>query len=357
MYSPSTFAHNFSNLSALDLSWQSSLATSAVTAAAEVRGALKASHTASRAKNAAFAAAERAKESYESCDSSSSKEEIQATQKNAFVTQSHAIHATVVEYEASLSLKRASVSLAHDVKCWNVHRKKELLQTCIEFAKSQKEACEKASEALIGLRDGLINSEYTPLTTVGFDALVNEGISAPSLNTPSIARPEQYERNLAESDDSHIGGGQNSTAREVNGSSMSNESSQSSLVASEEIERGDIYDVTSSELLNVDYDYFAYRQENSNSHEFSSEVSDGIGEAGNEDIQSSNTNEHDTFENEMNDREAQIICNEESNDEVVADDEKSSSSASMQSLIDGLMTWGDEDVRPGIAEDNAYLFE
>ncbi len=344
--------HNFSNLSALDLSWQSSLATSAVTAAAEVRGALKASHTASRAKNAAFAAAERAKESYESCDSSSSKEDIQGAQKNAFVTQSHAIHATVVEYEASLSLKRASVSLAHDVKCWNVHRKKELLQTCIEFAKSQKEACEKASEALIGLRDGLINSEYTPLTTVGFDALVNQGISAPPLNTPSIALPEQYERNLAESDSSHIGGAQNSTAREANGSFMSNESSQSSLVASEEIERGDVYDVTSSELLNVDYDYFAYRQENS--HEFSSEVSDGIGEASKEDVQSSNTNERDTCENEMNDSEAQIICNEESNDEH---DEKSSSSASMQSLIDGLMTWGDEDVQPGIAEDNAYLFE
>lgn len=341
--------HNFSNFSALDLSWQSSLATSAVTAAAEVRGALKASHTASRAKNAAFAAAERAKESYESCDSSSSREEIQATQKNAFVTQSHAIHATVVEYEASLSLKRASVSLAHDVKCWNVHRKKELLQTCIEFAKSQKEACEKASEALIGLRDGLINSEYTPLTTVGFDALVNQGISAPPLITPSIA----LQRNLAESDSSHIGGAQNSTARDANASFMSNESSQSSLVASEEIERGDIYDVTSSELLNVDYDYFAYRQENS--HEFSSEVSDGIGEASNEDVQSANTNERDTCENEMNDSEAQIICNEESNDEPVADDEKSSSSVSM--LIDGLMTWGDEDVQPEIAEDNAYLFE
>jgi hypothetical protein len=26
-------------------------------------------------------------------------------------------------------------------------------------------------------------------------------------------------------------------------------------------------------------------------------------------------------------------------------------------LIDGLMTWGDEDVQPEIAEDNAYLFE
>ena len=326
-----------------------------------MRDALKASHTASRAKNAAFAAAEKAKESYESCDNSSSKEEIQSSQKNAFATQSHAIHATVVEYEANLSLKRASVSLAHDVKCWNVHRKKELLRTCIEFAKSQKEACKKASEALVGLRDGLIESEYTPLTTVGFDALVNQGISAP-VNTPSTVLSEPYDWNLAESDNSDdIGGAlQNPTATELNSSVMSNKSSQSGLGVSQETQGGDIYDVTSSDLLNVDYDYFAYRQDNS--HDCSSEVSGGSVEAAdNEDIcESSHAKESETGEYETNENEPQIICDEEqqeSNEEPGADDARSmSSSTSMQSLIDGLMTWG-EDNRPDNAEDNDFLYE
>ncbi len=261
---------SLSLLKTVDLSWQSSLATSAVSSTTEVRDALKASRTATRAKTAAFAAAEKAKGAYESCDSSSSKEEVQSSQAKAFSTQSQAIHATVVEYEANLSLKRASVSLAHDVKCWNVHRRKELLQSCIQFAKSQKEACKKASDAWLSMRDGLIDSEYRPLTTVGLDALVNLDVSTSQIKTSSVVS-DQYDWNLAES--SYSGEVlEYPSAAESSNLVASIPSTRSDLFASQEImpsnreedivEGGDMYDVTPSDL-NVDYDYFAYRKENS----------------------------------------------------------------------------------------------
>ncbi|KAK1745010.1 CCAAT/enhancer-binding protein zeta [Skeletonema marinoi] len=346
----------------LDLSWQSSLAASAVSSTAEVRDALKASRTSTRAKTAAFAAAEKAKGAYESCDSSSSKEEVQSSLKTAFVTQSHAIHATVVEYEANLSLKRASVSLAHDVKCWNVHRRKELLQSCIQFAKSQKEACKKASDAWLSLRDGLIDSEYKPLTTVGFDALVNLDTSA-SQNEPISVITDQYDWNLAESGDSGEAL-EYPTARNVDNSFESAPSSHSGLFVSkgslsstgeeEIVQEGDTYDVTPSDL-NVDYDYFAYRQ--GTIHEDSSEACGDSVKSENEDSEQSSH----ACESETN--ESQIICDEvqESNDNCSEGARSSSegarsmsSSTSMQSLIDGLMAWGEDDGRPDSTE-NEFL--
>lgn len=304
----------------LDISWQSSLATSAVSSAAEVHDALKASRTATRAKTAAFAAAEKAKDAYESCDNLSSKEEIQSSQTNAFTTQSHAIHATVVEYEANLSLKRSSVSLAHDVKCWNVHRKKELLQTCIQFAKSQKEACKKASDAWVSLRDGLIDSEHTPLTTVGFDALVNPDISTAQNELSTVLNIS-----VTPGPSSH------------SGLPVSKES-LSSAGEGENSHGGDIYDVTSSDL-NVDYDYFAYRQDNA--RDCSSEV---CGDSVHSENEASQQSSHDDAgESETN--ESQIICEEQESNDIRNDGARSmSSSTSMNSLIDGLMAWGEEDV-------------
>lgn len=299
-----------------------------------MRDAFKASRTASRAKTAALAAAEKAKESYESCDNSSSKEEIQSSQANAFATQSHAIHATVVEYEANLSLKRASVSLVHDVKYWNVHRRKDLLQTCIEFAKSQRDACKKASDAWVGLRDGLIDSECTPLTTVGFDSLVNQVISD----------PQNELSNLIESG----GGLQISTESDVNSSVMSIPSSQSDVVALKGTQDDNIYNDTSPEVLNVDYDYFAYRQDNV--HDYSSEeFCDSIAAEKEDFCPSSHTGK-----DESND--SHTFCDEvhESIDYPGTDARSMGSSTSMESLIDGLMTWGEDD-RPDNVE--ASLFE
>ena len=335
---------------AADLSWQSSLASSAVSSTAEVRDALKASRTATRAKTAAFAAAEKAKSAYESCDNSSSKEELQSSQANAFATQSQAIHATVVEYEANLSLKRASVSLAHDVKCWNVHRRKELLQTCIQFAKSQKEACKKASDAWLSLRDGLIESEYRPLTTVGLDALMDVDVD----KTPSVIS-NQYEWNLEESGDSGEAL-EHSAARELNNSVESAPSSHSGVFVSkdsfsshreEEIDQEeDVYDVTPSDL-NVDYDYFAYRQDAI--HDDSSGACGNSIESENEDFEQSSA----TSKNEAG--ESQIKF--ETNDDQDEDAGSMSSSTSMQSLIDGLMSWGEDDGRPDSSVNDSAVAE
>lgn len=124
----------------------------------EVKEAVIASRTASRAKSAAFTAAAKSKKMYESLDSSSSKDEINAAQLEASATQSHAIHATVVEYEANTAKKRAAVSFAEDVKCWNSYRKREVNQTCLEYARSQREARRNAADAWECLRCGLIDS-------------------------------------------------------------------------------------------------------------------------------------------------------------------------------------------------------
>ena len=341
----------------VDLSWQSSLAASAVSSTAEVRDALKASRTATRAKTAAFAAAEKAKGAYESCDSSSSKEEIESSQANAFATQSQAIHATVVEYEANLSLKRASVSLAHDVKCWNVHRRKELLQACIQFAKSQKEACKKASNAWLSMRDGLIESEYRPLTTVGFDALINLDVSTSQIKTSSVIS-DQYDWNLAES-------GYSGEALEYPSATESRNfvesvpSTHSGLFVSKEIlpsnreeeivEGGDIYDVTPSDL-NVDYDYFAYRKDNS--LDGSSEaccMSESFEQSSLACGKSENF-EQSSLPSESETNESQII---ESNDTRSEDARSMSRSTSMESLIDGLMAWGEDEGRPDITENDS----
>lgn len=56
-----------------------------------------------------------------------------------------------------MAKKRAAVSLAQDVKSWNAYRKRNLHQTSIEYAKSQREACRRAALAWECLRDGLID--------------------------------------------------------------------------------------------------------------------------------------------------------------------------------------------------------
>jgi len=144
-----------------DISWQTSLANSAVAAAEDVRAAVRVSRTASNAKAAASSAAYAAQDA---CDTGTfaSTDEARAAQTRASIAQSHAIHAAVVEYEAKTVKRRATLALAHDVKCWNVHRKRELLRSCISYARSQHEATRRAVDAWSSLRDGFIGSTVIP---------------------------------------------------------------------------------------------------------------------------------------------------------------------------------------------------
>ena len=136
-----TLCH-FSHLSHLletDVSWQASLANSAVSAAEDVRSAVRAAKTAENAKAAASAAAYAAQSA---CDAGGfpSIDEARAAQTRASIAQSHAFHAAVVDHEAKAVKRRATLALAHDVKCWNVHRKREMLKACLAHARSQHEA-------------------------------------------------------------------------------------------------------------------------------------------------------------------------------------------------------------------------
>lgn len=89
-------------------------------------------------------------------------DEARAAQTRSSIAQSHAIHAAVVEHEANTAKRRAALALAHDVKCWNVHRKRELLSSCLAYAKSQHVATRRAVDAWSCLRDGYLGSNIVP---------------------------------------------------------------------------------------------------------------------------------------------------------------------------------------------------
>ncbi|KAL7536321.1 hypothetical protein ACHAXR_007082 [Thalassiosira sp. AJA248-18] len=341
-----------------DFLWQSSLATSAVAAVTEVRDAVRASHTASRAKSAAFMAAEKAKKAYESCDHSSSKENIQHTQSEASNAQSHAIHATVVEYEANIAKKRSAVSLAQDVKSWNLHRKRDLLQTCIQVAKSQRDASRKAADAWESLRDGLIDSSVC--------SFANDGINmwpvfvAPTIthaNTQEIVSQELPSKldvsdggefihdhlspnNLESSSSLHDweGNGQQDFAEcavEASNSASSiadgiidtcswKESQQSNSEV--EVSSDNVYCLSPPSISQLDEDYFSFHQ--------------GIAAEANSDSDE-NEDDHTSTLHES------FHSGHDANGE--------SMSMSMQSLIDGLMAWGEEGEQKNEETDKADM--
>jgi hypothetical protein len=87
---------------------------------------------------------------------------MRSLQTRASIAQSHAIHAAVVEHEASVVKRRSTLALAHDVKTWNMHRKREILRSCISFATSQHEASRRAVDAWSSLKNGFLGSTMNP---------------------------------------------------------------------------------------------------------------------------------------------------------------------------------------------------
>jgi len=128
-----------------------------------VRSTVRAARTAANAKAAADSAAFAAQNA---CDAGNFQniDEARAAQTRSSIAQSHAIHAAVVEHEANTAKRRAALALAHDVKCWNVHRKRELLRTCLSYARSQHVASRRAVDAWSCLRDGFVGSSTVPFT-------------------------------------------------------------------------------------------------------------------------------------------------------------------------------------------------
>ena len=144
------------------MSWHASLASSAVLAAEEVRKTVKAFRIASKAKLAAKTAAKLALDVYNSQEFSTD-EEAEAVKARVSTTQSDAIHAAVIEHEALSAKRKAAVALARDVRYWNIHRKREILSTCIEAAKAQQKAANETANAWTQLREGLLDLSAVPL--------------------------------------------------------------------------------------------------------------------------------------------------------------------------------------------------
>ena len=336
-----------------DLSWQSSLATSAVGAVLEVRDAVRASHTASRAKSAAYTAAEKAKKAYESCDHSSSMEKVKSAQVEAFTTQSHAIHATVVEYEANLAKKRSAVSFSQDVKSWNVHRKRALLRTCIQTAKSQQEACKKAADAWESIREGLIDSsgysfaelqvkwadpkKESPARSIPIanhlHADKQDAIASRSQTNFDASHGDDVARNSFDSN--HFASSWNNGQQRFSESVTEASNSMTSVVdgftdicslresqKSETVGSSDqVYCIVPPKTSLIDEDYFSFHQQ---SVLFGGDNSDS-----DETDTNRTSSVHESFHSGRN-----------STPDAPARDKMSKS---MQSLIDGLMAWGGED--------------
>ena len=128
-----------------------------------MRSTVRAARTAANAKAAADSAAFSAQNACET-GNFHTLDEARAAQTRSSIAQSHAIHAAVVEHEASAAKRRAALALAHDVKCWNVHRKRELLRTCLSYARSQHVASRRAVDAWSCLRDGFVGSSTVPFS-------------------------------------------------------------------------------------------------------------------------------------------------------------------------------------------------
>lgn len=272
----------------LDISWQTGLARAAVSSAEDVRSAVRVARTASNARAAASSAAMTAQSS---CESGNfvNIDEARAAQTRASIAQSHAMRAAVVEHEARTVKRRVTLALAHDVKCWNVHRKRELLVACIGHARSQHEATRRAVDAWSSLRDGFIGAAVVPSTYE-------------KRSTNIVPRSEDLERPLPDQDEA---------IATIYGDSMNDPLAQPSIVAIDHVvlssspTREELTE-KSVEIGQPESDLF-----------LPFATADPIPEEDDEDFTSRSSVEH--------------------TEKITTDDMLS---ASMQSLVNGLMSWG-----------------
>lgn len=163
-----------------DVSWQSALASSAVSAAEDVRSAVRACRTAARAKLAAEAASGSAQKACET-GRFATPEDARAAQTKASIAKSHAVHSAVIEHEALVAKRRATMALAHDVKCWNVHRKRELLSSCRNLAREQREASHQSLLAWDRLREGFVGTSPPTILDIQGEPEANARAAVPTV--------------------------------------------------------------------------------------------------------------------------------------------------------------------------------
>lgn len=138
-----------------DMIWLASLASSAYNSSKDVCRSILAAKTASRAKYTAHLAVKNAIAEEETLDKGA---EASASYEKVQKCKLQELHAAVIDHEANSAKRHSVVSLANDVKYWNVRRKHELLSACIKVAKEQRSAVEKSLIAWNHLKDGILDS-------------------------------------------------------------------------------------------------------------------------------------------------------------------------------------------------------
>ena len=136
--------------------WSALLASSAYSASKDVCRAVEVAQTASRAKQTADTAVQNAIDAEkETC---ATDEEAEVLHKRVTSSKTQALYAAVVHQKASSAKRRSVVSLANDIKYWNAHRKHELLKTCLDVVKEQRRSAEDNMNAWKHLKGGLLDS-------------------------------------------------------------------------------------------------------------------------------------------------------------------------------------------------------
>lgn len=333
------------------------MAHSAVSAAEDVRSTVRAARTAGNAKFAASSASNIAQSVCEK-GKFTNIEEARVAQTRASIAQSHAIHAAVVEHESKTVKRRATLALAHDVKCWNVHRKREVLQVCLAHAKSQHEATRREVDAWSCLRDGFVGSTIIPSTQT-WSAKIRKPKVEPLNEVPEVEPTTTIFGSIDKND------GRNRTIvaveheqlrlpKEASTTSVSNGdnwpdtalSMMVTLPIPEEVndvsnsddEESEVDDVSNSE------DKESCAIDSDQSQPLQSELFD----SGSDHVQS----ETDIFVQSTTVAQSSLFSSSEKELSGESTSEKENHEAltsSMQSLVDGLMNWGGIDVEDTFA--------
>jgi hypothetical protein len=320
------------------------LAHSAVSAAEDVRLTVRAARTAGNAK---FAASSAFNIAQSVCDKGKFANigEARAAQTRASISQSHAIHAAVVEHESKTVKRRATLALAHDVKCWNVHRKREILQVCLAHAKSQHEATRREVDAWSCLRDGFVGSTIIPSTQTWRSAKIRKPKVEPLNELPEVEPTTAIFGSIDKNDEGKrtiiaVEHEQLRLPKEASTTSVSNgdnwpDTALSMMVTLPIPEEVD--DVSNSD----DKESFAIDSEQS--QPLQSESFD----SGTEHVQS----ETDLFVQSTTVSQSSLFSSEkELSGESTSERENNEAlTSSMQSLVDGLMNWGGIDVEDTFA--------
>jgi len=166
-----------------DVSWQVSLASSAITAANEVRCTFQASQTAISAKEAADLAYQLA---VHSLDTKTENEDSEVVQAKICSLKQQVMHSAIIEYEALSAKNYSSAALAHDVRTWNIHRKRQVFNACSDIVSSQQKCARQLTEAWEQFRAGLINHSPVMDVSTSLCMLKTNAFSCPSKVSSSL---------------------------------------------------------------------------------------------------------------------------------------------------------------------------